>query len=98
MKMCHLQCGPVMCEDHKGVLEADHDGQDHPGDHEALEEGRASMEDVTQVACLASLEAADDEEEAADGTEEGAEDGVLDEGTDANIFSLHMSRKKNSFK
>ena len=43
--------------------------------------------------CLAPLEAADDEEEAADGTEEGIEDGVLDEGTDANILSLHMRRK-----
>ena len=53
------------------------------------------MEDVTQVACLAPLEAADDEEEAADGTKEGIEDGVLDEGTDANIFSLYMRRKKH---
>ena len=92
--MCHLQRGPVMSEDNKGVLEADHDGQDHPGDHEALEEGRARVEDVTRVACLAPLEAADDEEEAADGTEEGIEDRVLDEGTDANIFSLHMRRRK----
>ena len=80
-----------MGEDDKGVLEADHDGQDHPGHHEALEEGR--VKDVSQVACLASLEAADDEDDAAEGTEEGIEDSVLDERTDANILSLHMKKK-----
>ena len=81
-----------MGEDNKGVLETDHNSQYHPCDHKELEEGRARVEDVTQVTCLASLEAAKDEDQAAEGTKEGVKDRVLDEGTDANILSLYVKK------
>ena len=71
----HLQVAPVVGDDDPDVLGADDEGDDHPGDEEAV---------VAEVR-------PEDEHEAAADTEQGVEHRELDDGADTHVLALTLA-------
>jgi len=67
-----------MSDDHPDILEADEDGENHPGDKETL----------------APLHRSNQEQRRTDHTKESIEDSVLDERSDAHIPALTLIPKQ----
>ena len=67
-----LQRGPVMGDHNPHVLQAGEHRDNHPGNKEAL------------VSCVAS----NDEKKGTQDPKKGIKDGILDEGTDADVFAF----------
>ena len=72
--LLYLKPAPVIDSDHIDILEAADDGDDHPGDQEAV---------VTEMSSK-------DEQQTAAHTKERVKHSVLDDGTDTNILKIQV--------